>query len=176
MMLISLNLSAEVNISPSNLFDNNYTPFAGGNPKNIERNLFAPKNIKIQNNKQYKFGLNNTNYQNKNTSYLNNKNRYNIQTTSSYSSSPGITLRRANTQYKSNEGNIGATYSMTSAVNISSNTEVFSNDESITTPPQNPYEGSGAPSTFDGPIDDMIIPMLILIGLYLLKISPRRKF
>ena len=169
MMMPGLSLSAEVNIKTGDLFGKNSSPFpnspfVGGNPKSIERNLFTPKRIKIQNRNQYDFNHNNR---------QNNKAIYNVNTTNVADAAmsggaTGITAsRRYNTPLNNGGENSVATYNMTSSINIISETEESGNNEATTTPPwDNNYSGSGAPSTYNGPIGNAMWPMILFVLTY----------
>ena len=76
MMMPYLNLSAEIKLRTNDPFNNDDTPFknspfAGGNPNEIERNLFAPKRVKVQNKNHYNVDFNHNSRPHENVSYLN---------------------------------------------------------------------------------------------------------
>ncbi len=168
----SLRLSAETPLrsndpfaTNNNLFNNN-SPFAGGTPQNIERNLFTPKNgynqykrIKLNQNKQ----------RNNGASYLNSDVTYKSKgSIGGNAVGGGTTLRRYNntpTNYSDN--NVTAVYSMSARLKVSEINEAFTTTEENTiTNPENPYEGAGSPSTF-APIGDVVWPLLLLALVYI---------
>ena len=170
MMMPGISLSAEINIKTGDLFGKNSSPFpnspfVGGTPKNIERNLFTPKRIRIQNGNQYDFNHNNR---------QSNKAIYNPNSTnaadaamSGGATGGGTTLRRYNTPWNSGEANVVATYNMTSTINMASETGEPSSEEGTTTPPwNNNYSGSGAPSEYNAPIGDAMWPMILFVLTY----------
>ena len=171
MMIPGLSLSADVNIKTGDLFGKNSSPFqnspfAGGNPKNIERNLFTPKRIRIQNGNQYNVDFNHNNRQS-------NKAIYNVNTTNvadaamSGGATGGTASRRYNTPLNNGGENSVATYNMASSINMISETGESGNEEVTTTPSlDNNYSGSGAPSTYNGPIEDTIWPIILFVLTY----------
>ena len=166
MMMPGLSLSAEVSSQTNHLFEDNYTPFnnnpfAGENPTKIKRNL----NV----NNQYKFDFNHNNQHNKRVSYLkNDKIEYNTNTTTNLSSQQ-TEIRRYNTPLNNNNTeNITVTYDMPSTMAFPK-MGVLATSEIQNTPPSesNNYYGSGAPSTYKGPIGNVTLPfMLLLVAIY----------
>ena len=177
MMMPCLNLSAEINLRTNDPFNNDDTPFknspfAGGNPNKIERNLFAPKHIKVQNKNHYEVDFNHNSRRHENVSYLNNEAMHN----NNAANMPRMTInangannefQRYNTPLNSNEQNVVVSYSMPTTIDINSEiSEAFSDNENTTTPSdENPYAGSGAPTTY-GPIGDVVWPLLLLALAY----------
>ena len=145
-------------------------PFVGGTPKNIERNLFAPKQI---NNTYRRVEFNHNKQQGRNVSYLNNDVVVNGGGSNSLAGGNNATsYRRYNVPYNGN--NITTvTYSMPVTMKTSM-TEAFSEEETNITPPSmdNNYEGAGAPSTY-APIGDAVLPLLLLAMVYV--VAMRRK-
>ena len=171
MMIPGLSLSAEVNIKTGDLFGKNSSPFpnspfAGGNPKNIERNLFTPKRIRIQNGNQYNVDFNHNNRQSNKSIYdINSRNMADAAMSGGATSS--TTSRRYNTPLNNGGENSVATYNMASSINMISETGESGNEEVTTTPSlDNNYSGSGAPSTYNGPIEDTIWPIILFILTY----------
>ena len=184
MMMPSVKLSADITLRTNDPFatkgipfgndpfaaknEPSNNPFVGGTPKNIERNLFTPKNIRVHH--RYKFDSNN---QGRKTSYLNHE--VVVSGGGSNSLAGGNTAtayRRYNVPYNGN--NITAvTYSMPVTMKTSV-TEAFSEEETNTTLPSmdNNYEGAGAPSTY-APIGDAVLPLLLLATVYV--VAMRRK-
>ena len=171
MMMPGLSLSAEINIKTGYLFGKNSSPFqnspfAGNAPKNIERNLFSPKRIIIQNGNQYDFNHNNR---------QSNKAIYNPNSTNAADAAMlggttggGTTLRRYNTPLNSEEVNVVAAYNMTSIINMASEAGEPSSEEGTTTPPwNNNYSGSGAPSEYNAPIGDAMWPLILFALTYI---------
>ncbi len=177
MMMPSVSLLAEVDIKTSGLFDTkaipfNNNPFAGGNPKNIERNLFTRKPIKIQN-------INRRSTDFEHNKYQNNKAILNINTTTRTSQNVGGAI--SGTEYRNyNKASqiaqaTNATYSMptNSGITMTAQTEAFS-DETVTVPSENNnYEGSGAPPEI-APLGDVLLPLLFFIGIYLITLRNRK--
>ena len=181
MMLASLNSSAEVNINTGNLFGSNNSPFpnspfAGGTPKNIERNLFSSKQRGGQAGSQYNVDFNHNKYQrNRNIYNITEENSANIAMSGSSASSGVSNLRKYNTPLNNNAVGDVASYNLTRTANINLNTEAFSEEENTTPPSQdNNYTGAGAPSTYNGPIGDMMLP-LILFALAYVAIKRSKK-
>lgn len=174
----SVKLSADITLRTNNQFatkapaENN--PFVGGTPKDIERNLFAPKPIKIQNKNSYNVDFNhNTTLQHKNVSYLNREVMLNTKGTNTSNITINTNninnqIKRYNRPFNSNEGNVVVTYNMPTTINIDPKIgETFGNEENTTTQSsKNPYEGSGAPSTYT-PIGDVVWPLLLLALAYI---------
>ena len=64
-----------------------------------------------------------------------------------------------------------------SGIRMNTQTEAFSEegtDETTSSTNNNPYEGSGAPSEFGAPIGDSILPLLVFIGIYLIKLKNKK--
>ena len=185
MMMPCLNLSAEINLKTNDLFEKNSTPFknnpfAGGNPNEIERNLFTPKRIQIKNKNRYEVDFNHNNYRNENVSYLNNETMHNTNV----ANSPRMTIstngttnefRRYNVPLNNSEENAVVAYNMPTTIETNSETGGdLNNNENTTTPSQeNNYSGAGSPTTY-GPIGDAILPLLLLALAYI-EIKRRMK-
>ena len=84
MIMPSIKLSANITMRTNDPFAtnnspfNNNTPFVGNTPQNIERNLFAPKNIQ---NQYRRVSLNQNKQRNSATSYLNDDVTYKSKST-----------------------------------------------------------------------------------------------
>lgn len=172
MMMPSVKLSADITLRTNDPFAingslfNNNTPFVGNTPQNIERNLFAPKNIQTQ---HRRINLNQNKQRNNGASYLNSDVTYKSKgSIGGNAVGGGTTLRRYNntpTNYSDN--NVTAVYSMSARLKVSEINEAFSTTEENTiTNPENPYEGAGSPSTF-APIGDVVWPLLLLALAYI---------
>lgn len=179
MMMPSMSLLAEVDLKTSDLFNTKATPFknspfVGGNPKNIERNLFTPKQIKVQKINKYKPELNN-NYRN-NRGILNTSTEANRAINASGAIS-GADIRQYNKVSQIAQAT-NATYSMptNSGIRMNTQTEAFSEevtDETTSSTNNNPYEGSGAPPEF-APIGNAVLPLLLFVGIYLIKLRNKK--
>ena len=179
MMMPSVSLLAEVDLKTSDLFNTKATPFknspfVGGNPKNIERNLFTPKQIKVQKINKYKPELNN-NYRN-NRGILNTSTEANRAINASGAIS-GADIRQYNKVSQIAQAT-NATYNMptNSGIRMNTQTEVFSEegtDETTSSTNNNPYEGSGAPPEF-APIGNAVLPLLLFVGIYLIKLRNKK--
>ena len=180
MMMPSMSLLAEVDLKTSDLFNTKATPFknspfVGGNPKNIERNLFTPKQIKVQKISQYKTDLNHNNYRN-NRGILNTSTEANRAINASGAIS-GADIRQYNKVSQIAQAT-NATYSMptNSGIRMNTQTEAFSEestDETTSSTNNNPYEGSGAPPEF-APIGNAVLPLLLFVGIYLIKLKNKK--
>jgi hypothetical protein len=178
MMMPCLNLSAEIKLRTNDPFNNDDTPFknspfAGGNPNEIERNLFAPKRVKVQNKNQYNVDFNHNSRRHENVSYLN---REAIHNTSN-ANMPHVTIsangannefQRHNTPLNNNEQSAIVSYNMPTTIDIDSEIggDLGNIESSDTQSGNNPYAGSGAPSTY-GPIGDVVWPLLLLALAYI---------
>ena len=180
MMMPSVSLLAEVDLKTNDLFNTKATPFknspfVGGNPKNIERNLFTPKQIKVQKINQYKTDLNHNNYRN-NRGILNTSTEANRAINASGAIS-GADIRQYNKVSQIAQAT-NATYNMptNSGIRMNTQTEAFSEEGTDETTPSkdNNYTGSGAPSEFGAPIGDSILPLLVFIGIYLIKLKNKK--
>ena len=179
MMMPSVSLLAEVDLKTSDLFNTKATPFknspfVGGNPKNIERNLFTPKQIKVQKINKYKPELNN-NYRN-NRGILNTSTEANRAINASGAIS-GADIRQYNKVSQIAQAT-NATYNMptNSGIRMNTQTEAFSEegtDETTSSTNNNPYEGSGAPPEF-APIGNAVLPLLLFVGIYLIKLRNKK--
>ena len=182
MMMPSMSLLAEVDLKTSDLFNTKATPFknspfVGGNPKNIERNLFTPKQIKVQKINQYKTDLNHNNY--------NNKTILNTNTPISVTRKTNITTNQTEIRKYNSVSQIAkatqatnVTYSMptNSGIRMNTQNEAFSEestDETTSSTNNNPYEGSGAPPEF-APIGNAVLPLLLFVGIYLIKLRNKK--
>ena len=169
MMMPGLSLSAEVNFPTNQLFERNHTPFNnnpfdGENPTRIKRNL----NVNIQ----YKFDFNHNNQHNnhnKKVSYLNSNDKTNYNTNRTFSLQ-NTEIRRYNTPLNNNNNNnntenITVTYDMPSTMAFPK-MGVLATSEIQNTPPSesNNYYGSGAPSTYKGPIGNVTLPFMLLLA------------
>ena len=174
MMMPGVKLSADITLRTNDPFamkapaENN--PFAGGTPKDIERNLFAPKNIRVHH--KYKFD---PNKQGRKTSYINGDVVVNGGGSNSLAGGNNATsYRRYNMPYNGN--NITTvTYSMPVTMKTSV-TEAFSEEGTNTTPPSinNNYEGAGAPSEY-APVGDAVLPLLLLAMMYVVVMRRKRE-
>jgi hypothetical protein len=169
MLMPTLGLSAEITLRTNDPFAtnnspfNNNNPFAGGTPKNIERNLFAPKSVQ---NQYRRVSLNQNKQRNSSVSYLNSDVTYKSKSAiGGNAAGGGSTLRRYNTPTNYSENNATAVYSMSARLKVSEINEVSDIEENTTTTPENPYEGAGAPSTF-APIGDVVWPLLLFALAY----------
>ena len=180
MMMPSMSLLAEVDLKTSDLFNTKATPFknspfVGGNPKNIERNLFTPKQIKVQKISQYKTDLNHNNYRN-NRGILNTSTEANRAINASGAIS-GADIRQYNKVSQIAQAT-NATYNMptNSGIRMNTQTEAFSEEgtnETTSSTNNNPYEGSGAPPEF-APIGNAVLPLLLFVGIYLIKLKNKK--
>ena len=171
MIMPSIKLSANITMRTNDPFAtnnspfNNNTPFVGNTPQNIERNLFAPKNIQ---NQYRRVSLNQNKQRNSATSYLNDDVTYKSKSTiGGNATGGGTTLRRYNTPTNYSESNAITTYGMSARLKVSEINEAFATTEKNTiTNPKNPYEGAGSPSTY-APIGDIVWPLLLLALVYI---------
>lgn len=177
MMMPGVKLSADITLRTNDPFatkapaENN--PFAGGTPKDIERNLFTPKQIQVRN--QYRVTNINQN-KNRRVSYLNDSDVARSNSTTSLGGGGNTTLtRRYNVPYSGNVSHTAVGYSMPTTIKANV-TKAFAEGDGTTTPPtmDNYYSGSGAPSEY-APVGDAILPLLLLAMIYVVAMRKKRE-
>jgi hypothetical protein len=178
MMMPGVKLSADITLRTNDPFatkaptENN--PFAGGTPKDIERNLFTPKQIQVRN----LYRVTNIN-QNKNrrVSYLNDSDVARSNGATSLGGGGNTTLtRKYNVPYSGNVSVAAVGYSMPTTIKVNM-TEAFTGDEGTTTTPpsmDNYYNGAGSPSQY-APVGDAILPLLLLAMMYVVVMRRKRE-
>lgn len=177
MMMPGVKLSADITLRTNDPFamkapaENN--PFAGGTPKDIERNLFTPKQIQVRN--QYRVTNINQN-KNRRVSYLNDSDVARSNGATSLGGGGNTTLtRRYNVPYSGNVSVAAVGYSMPTTIKVNV-PEAFTEEEgTTTTPPWNDnYNGSGAPSEY-APVGDAVLPLLLLAMIYVVVMRKKRE-
>ena len=177
MMMPGVTLSADITLRTNDPFamkapaENN--PFAGGTPKDIERNLFTPKQIQVRN--QYRVTNINQN-KNRRVSYLNDSDVARSNGATSLGGGGNTTLtRRYNVPYNGNVSVATMEYSMPTTIKVNV-PEAFTEEEgTTTTPPWNDiYNGSGAPSEY-APVGDAVLPLLLLAMMYVVVMRRKRE-
>ena len=187
MMMPSMKLSADITLRTNDPFatkgmplGNNpfavtnapsNNPFAGGTPKEIERNLFAPKQVQSQ----YRVAnLDQNRGQHKSVSYLNNEVVVSSHNTQSLSSGNNATVyRKYNMPYNNSASNTIVTYNMPTTIDLE--ISEINDDEGDTTEPEIPsYDGSGAPSEY-APIGDAVLPLLLLAMVYVVVMRRKKE-
>ena len=178
MMMPGVKLSADITLRTNDPFamkaPTESNPFAGGTPKDIERNLFTPKQIQVRN--QYRVTNINQN-KNRRVSYLNDSDvaRSNGAATSLGGGGNTTLTRRYNVPYSGNVSVAAVGYSMPTTIKVNV-TEAFTEDEgTTTTPPWNDnYNGAGSPSQF-APVGDAMLPLLLLAMMYVVVMRRKRE-
>lgn len=179
MMMPGVKLSADITLRTNDPFamkapaENN--PFAGGTPKDIERNLFTPKQIQVRN--QYRVTNINQN-KNRRVSYLNDSDvaRSNGAATSLGGGGNTTLTRKYNVPYSGNVSHTAVGYSMPTTIKVNV-TKAFTDDEGApSTPPSmgNNYNGAGSPSQY-APVGDAILPLLLLAMMYVVVMKRKRE-
>ena len=177
MMMPGVKLSADITLRTNDPFatkapaENN--PFAGGTPKDIERNLFTPKQIQVRN--QYRVTNINQN-KNRRVSYLNDSDVARSNGATSIGGGGNTTLyRKYNVPYSGNVSHTAVGYSMPTTIKVNV-TEAFAEGDGTTTPPtmDNYYNGAGAPSEY-APVGDAVLPLLLLAMIYVVAMRKKRE-
>ncbi len=178
MMMPGVKLSADITLRTNDPFATKApaesNPFAGGTPKDIERNLFTPKQIK---NSYRRVGLDNNRPQNKGVSYINGGDVARSNGATSIGGGGNTTLyRKYNVPYSGNVSVAAVGYSMPTTIKVNM-PEAFTEEEGTTTTPptmDNYYSGSGAPSEY-APVGDAILPLLLLAMMYVVVMKRKRE-
>jgi hypothetical protein len=179
MMMPGVKLSADITLRTNDPFamkaPTESNPFAGGTPKDIERNLFAPKQI---NNTYRRVEFNHNKQQNRRVSYLNGGDDVarNSGATSLGGGSNTTLTRRYNVPYSGNVSVTAVGYSMPTTIKANV-TEAFAEGEGTTTTPpsmDNYYNGAGSPSQY-APVGDAILPLLLLAMMYVVVMRRKRE-
>ena len=175
MMMPGMKLSADITLRTNDPFatkapaENN--PFAGGTPKDIERNLFTPKQIQVRN--QYRVTNINQN-KNRSVSYLNDSDVARSNGATSLGGGGNTTLtRRYNVPYSGNVSVAAVGYSMPTTIKVNV-TKAFTDDEGTPPSMENYYSGSGAPSEY-APVGDAVLPLLLLAMMYVVVMRRKRE-